>query len=89
MQRPFCKTNHGDIVLRIKQVSSTKCMTFLRDAQNLPGPHFVALLIIGKESAVAVAENSVLAVCVFHGLARNFSFCACVFCITKDSVLNA
>ena len=54
-----------------------------------PGPNFTALLTVSEESALAVAENSVLTVGVFHGLARNFGFCACVFCVTKDSVLIA
>ena len=47
----------------------------------------MALLIASEESALTIAENSVLTVSVFHGLARNFGFFACPFHETKDSVL--
>ena len=55
------------------------------------GPNFMALLTVsvGEESVLAVAENSVLIVGIFHGLAGNFGFCTCIFCLTKDSVLIA
>ena len=56
---------------------------------NVPGPNFMVLLTISEELALAVAKDSVLTVDVFHGLARNFGVCACVFCITTDSVLIA
>ena len=56
---------------------------------SFSGHNFTALLTVSEESALAVAENYVLTVGVFHGLTRNFGFCACVFCVTKDSVLIA
>ena len=51
------------------------------------GPNFMESVSVSRESALMVIENPVPTVGVFHGLARNFSFCACVFCVTKDSVL--
>ena len=41
-----------------------------------PETNFMALLSVSEESALAVAENFVLTIGVFHGLARNFDFCA-------------
>ena len=49
----------------------------------------MALLTVSEESALTIAENSALIVSIFHGLVRNFGFCACVFCVTKDFVLIA
>ena len=56
-------------------------------ANNL-GPISLKSASASGESALQVAENSVLTVGI-SGLVGNFGFCACVFCITKDSVLIA
>ena len=51
-----------------------------------PWPNFMALLSVSTESALTEAGNSVLTASVFHGLAANFGFCACVFYAYKASV---
>ena len=48
------------------------------------GPNFMALLTVSTESE---AGNSVLTASVFHGLAANFGFCACVLNVTRHSAL--
>ena len=42
------------------------------------GPNFMALLTVSTESAHTEAGNSVLMASIFHGLAANLCFCACV-----------
>ena len=42
---------------------------------------FMALLTVSIELALTEAVNSVLTAGVFHGLAANFGFCACVLYI--------
>ena len=46
------------------------------------GPNFMALLTVITESALMEAGNYVLTASVFHGLAANFDFCACVLHVT-------
>ena len=53
-----------------------------------PGPNFMALLTVSTEFALTEAGNSMLTASVFHGLAANFGFCACVLHVTKHSTLT-
>ena len=46
-------------------------------------PNFMALLTLSTESALTEAQNYVLTASVFHGLAANFCFCACVLHVTS------
>ena len=48
----------------------------------------MALLTVSTESALAEAGNSVLTARVFHGLAANFGFCACILYVTRHSTLT-
>ena len=50
-------------------------------------PNFMALLTVSKELALMEAGNSVLTASIFHGLAGNFGFCACVLSVTRHSTL--
>ena len=51
------------------------------------GSNFMALLTTSEELALALVENYVLTVGLFHELARNLGFCARAFCVARDSVL--
>ena len=42
----------------------------------------MALLTVSTESALTELGNSVLTASVFHGLAANYGFCACVLPVT-------
>ena len=53
-----------------------------------PGPNFMALLTVSTASALREAGNSVLTASVFHGLAANLGFCACVLRATRHSTLT-
>ncbi len=53
-----------------------------------PGPDFMALLTVSKESALTEAGNSTLTSSVFHGLAGNFCLCACELHVTRHSFLT-
>ena len=53
------------------------------------GPYFMALLTVSTEFALTEAGNYVLTASVFHGLAANFGFCACVLHVTRHSTLMA
>ena len=55
---------------------------------RVAGPNFMALLTVSTESALTEAGNSVLTASVFHGLAANFGFCACVLHVTRHSTLT-
>ena len=57
-------------------------------AHQRTGPKFMALLTVSKESALTEAGNSVLMASVFHRLAANFGFCACVLHVTRHSTLT-
>ena len=48
----------------------------------------MALRTVSTESALKEAGNSVLTASVFHGLAANFGFCACVLNFTRHSTLT-
>ena len=48
----------------------------------------MALLTVSKESALAEAGNSVYTASVFHGLAANFGFCACLLHVSRHSTLE-
>ena len=48
----------------------------------------MALLTVSKESALAEAGNSVYTASVFHGLAANFGFCACLLHVSRHSTLK-
>ena len=48
----------------------------------------MALLTVSTELALTEAGNSVLTASVFHGLAANFGFCACVLRVTRHSTLR-
>ena len=48
----------------------------------------MALLTVSTESALTEAGTSVLTASVFHVLAGNFGFCACVLHITRHSTLT-
>ena len=55
---------------------------------QVSGPNFMALLTVSTESALTEAGNSVLTASVFHGLAANLGFCACVLHVTRHSMLT-
>ena len=61
------------------------------DASDQSGrANFMVLLTVGVESALTVMKKfRAYRQHHFHGLARNVAFCACVFRVTKDSVLIA
>ena len=48
----------------------------------------MALLSVSTESALTEAGNSVLKASVFHGLAANFGFYACVLHNTRHLMLT-
>ena len=48
----------------------------------------MALLTVSTESALTEAGNSLLTASVFHGLAANLGFCACVLHVTRHSRLT-
>ena len=52
------------------------------------GPNFMALLTVIKESSLTEAGNSWLTASVFHRLASNFGFCACILHVTRHSTLT-
>ena len=49
---------------------------------------FMALLTVSTESALTEEDNSVLTASVFHRLAANFGFCACVLQLIGHSTLT-
>ena len=53
-----------------------------------PGPNFMALLTVSKETALTEAGKSVLTASVFYRLAANCGVCACVFHVTRHSMLT-
>ena len=53
-----------------------------------PGANFMDLLTVSTESALTEAGNYVLTASVFHGLAADFGFCACVLRVTRHSKLT-
>ena len=57
-------------------------------AGSSAGPNSMALLTVSTESALAEVGNSVLTASIFHGLAENFGFCACVLHVTRHSTLT-
>ena len=48
----------------------------------------MALLTVSTELAITEVGNSVLMARVFHQLAANFGFCACVLHVTRHSTLR-
>ena len=58
------------------------------EACEASGPNFKALLTKSTESALMEAGNSVITASVFHGLAANFGFCACLLHVTRHSTLK-
>ena len=52
------------------------------------GANFMALLTVSTESALTEAGNSVLTASIFHGLAANCGFCACVLHVPRHSTLT-
>ena len=52
------------------------------------GPNFMALLTVSSESALTATGNYLLTARVFHGLAANFGFCACVLYVTRQYTLT-
>ena len=52
------------------------------------GPSFMALLTVSTKSTLTKAGNSVRPASIFHGLAENICFCACLLNITRHSMLT-
>ena len=52
------------------------------------GSNFMALLTVSRESALTEAGITLLTASVFHGLAVNLGFCACVLHVTRPSTLT-
>ena len=48
----------------------------------------MALLTVSTESALTEAGNYVLTASIFHGLEKNFGFCACVLHFSRHSMLT-
>lgn len=53
-----------------------------------PGPSFMALLTVSKESTLTKTGNSALTTSVFHKLAGNFCLCTCLLHATRQSSLT-
>ena len=74
------------VYIRGTLMSQQHIQANLKATEIRSGPNFMALLTVSTESALTEAGNYVLTASVFHGLAANLGFCACVLHVTRHSI---